>query len=176
MKTVIPALPNYKISHLDDRIEITTLSSAIDSGTRSASIFLSIIWLLTLAIMVSFIVSTESYYKIMLFPFLLWVMAGAFWGFALFWRIKFQEKILINKDSIIVTYQAPLLNRSYQYLENHIKCLRASPTPPYTLWMGRIAFDYGGQTIYIGSRLSELEAKQILLQVQQKFANYECTT
>lgn len=181
MKIVAPSLPNYTMTNLENSIKVVIQARPqIDFLMVFVSSVVFFTWiLLGIPLMSNLSAGTrmnKSSWLITDLPFYLFMFGiGVVMIGAIIFRLTLQETITISRESITADYQTLLFKkRSYQYLAKHIQGLRSSPLPSSNLfWSNRVAFDYGGKTLYMGNRLTESEAQEILSAVKEKFANYD---
>jgi hypothetical protein len=171
IQTISPPAPCYKIDDFGNSIQISTGDArkiTVGKIIEAISIFVIIAFGIP-GLTVALYRISKGNYVVVFFQLIIETLVILFF----IWRFFFKEIITIDNNSIIVKYKSVWYSPSKRYLAEHISDLRASPIPPTTVWSGRIAFDYGGQTFYFGSRLSESEAKQIITVIQRKFQRYQ---
>jgi hypothetical protein len=120
-------------------------------------------------------------------PFLLiwlsiWTIGGLFNFYGWLWHVTGRELIEVSREGIQLSRQVLGRGRAQTYLTEHITDLRVSPWPfaggvgprrsrqPFGS-MGALAFDYGARTIRFADT-NEAEAKQILKEIQRRYARY----
>jgi len=184
IKTVSPSRPKYKLS--DDGIVLKILIENDFQDKRKRAfllIFVISMWGLvtgitafgagTLLFLAFDMPSSDA--ELLIYPFiviLFWFVLTIFIILVTVFRLTFQEKIYVNRDRLDVHYCSKLFRRSKRYIAKDVQELRASPNQALMPFVGRIAFDYGASTYYVGRSLTEAEARQIVGQITQKFPGY----
>jgi hypothetical protein len=117
-----------------------------------------------------------------------WTISGLLSAKLLFWQLGGVEYIQIDVHAIRIRRAIFGRGRSRQFLAEHVKDLRVSPTlfsfdntwlwwlPSFALlWHslgGTLAFDYGAKTFRFAEGVDEAEAKQILHKILTRFPQY----
>jgi hypothetical protein len=115
---------------------------------------------------------------------LFWTIGGCFAVFILTWQLFGKEVIEVSSQAIITKRVLFGVGSPKEYSYEYIQALRVSlhangdlfgwsrAGRMYGLSGGLIAFDYGAKTIHFGIGIDEAEAKQILVEITQRFPQY----
>ncbi len=77
----------------------------------------------------------------------------------------------MDAHTLTVEYKSLDFIRVRRYGREYISSIHATLLPPAKLWAGTIAFDYSARTIYIGSRISPAEARQVVNRIESFLAS-----
>jgi hypothetical protein len=110
-----------------------------------------------------------------------WTLGGGVALYTWLWTLKGREMVILRPDTIVSKSDLWGLGRSKEYDLQHTKNLRVAPISwnPHDwgaamqFWGiggGPIAFDYGSQTVRIGSGLDEAEAREIVKELRSRHA------
>jgi len=111
----------------------------------------------------------------------LWTLGGGAALFTWLWMIRGREIIRLRYHALVIRRDLLGLGREKEFDLSHVTNLRvALPTwtpfdwnaamQPWGQGTGRIAFDYGADTIRIGSGIDEAEARQIVGELKSRHA------
>ena len=183
---VKPALARHKTEDLGDGLFIS-----IPSRKQWLQIILLSFWLAAWAfgeIGVSWVLIRGEAFGPTLFMIVwlvMWTFAGFYAIYMWAWQLFGEEVIEVTGQSIIISRVVLGFSIPKEYSAEYIKELRISTvfngndlfgwsrTMGYWgMGAGLIAFDYGAQTIRFGGGIDEAEAKQIMVEIQQRYPQY----
>jgi hypothetical protein len=110
-----------------------------------------------------------------------WTLGGGFALYAWLWMLRGREVVVLRLDTLLTKRDLWGVGRSKEYDLGHIKSVRVAPLSwnPYD-WSGAmqfwgigggpIAFDYGSQTVRLGSGVDEAEAREIVKELRSRHA------
>ena len=124
--------------------------------------------------------SGTEYSKIFLYSWLgAWTAGGVFSIYFWLWMAIGKEIIILNEMALSIKRDILGFGRTYEYVLNHINNMRYS-APGHTAYDfetgmsiigirgGLIAFDYGERTFRFGASIDEVEAKDIILEINRR--------
>jgi len=184
---VKPSALRHKTENLVDSIVFSMPSLKIWPFIFVVSIW-SLMWLsIEVAIISSIFVPSEwSISGVIFFVvcFALWSALGVFLIYNILWQLFGKEEIQVTSQSIIISQIVFNYKRSKEYLADHIKDLDLARVGMRDLTLrrgvilvgansGSISFDYGARTFKFAGCIDEAEAKQILVEIQQRYPQYK---
>ena len=178
MWKVKPKGPPYRILRSGIPLEIEIRPAPPISIVVLAALFTPL-WLVGGLVVTYMLQQQDAPRWFLAFWLLAWLLGGGFNLTVLWWTILGREHLIWSRTGLVRKLRLGPFSPRWRYQASHIRNLRVEVGPP--LWrqrggkavlIPRIAFDYGGQVVYIGLGLTEQAAREIVQRVLRTFPEF----